>query len=66
MFGSDLAKLYNVETKYLNRQVKRNYEQFHEIDFMFQLTKKELENLEEYFNLTTMTFKETVKYFVSK
>jgi len=57
MFGSDLAKLYNVETKYLNSQVKRNYEQFHEIDFMFQLTKKELENLEEYFNLTTMTFK---------
>ena len=32
----DLAKLYGVETKYLNRQVKRNITRFPS-DFMFQL-----------------------------
>ena len=38
----DLARLYNVETKRLNEQVKRNIERFPE-DFMFQLTKEEAE-----------------------
>ena len=37
MLDSDLAGLYEVETKQLNRQVKRNIERF-DIDFMFQLT----------------------------
>jgi len=36
----DLAQLYGVETKHLNRQVKRNTNRFPE-DFMFQLNKKE-------------------------
>ena len=36
----DLAELYGVETKYLNRQVKRNLERFPE-EFMFQLSAKE-------------------------
>ena len=36
----DLASLYGVEAKYLNRQVKRNIERFPE-DFMFQLIKEE-------------------------
>ena len=40
MLDRDLAELYGVETKYLNRQVKRNIERFPE-DFMFQLTKEE-------------------------
>ena len=40
MIDEDLAQLYGVETKYLNRQVKRNLERFPE-DFMFQLTKVE-------------------------
>lgn len=40
MVDEDLAQLYGVETKYLNRQVKRNLERFPE-DFMFQLTKTE-------------------------
>lgn len=45
MFDNDIAKLYDVETGYLNRQVKRNFERFNETDFMFQLTKEEFENL---------------------
>ena len=44
MLDSDLAKLYQVETKQLNRQVKRNIERFDE-DFMFQLTDLEYQNL---------------------
>ncbi len=44
MLDSDLARLYEVETKQLNRQVKRNIERFDE-DFMFQLTTIEYQNL---------------------
>lgn len=44
MFDSDLAMLYGVETKMLNRAVKRNIERFPE-HFMFQLTKTEWGNL---------------------
>lgn len=40
MIDKDLAELYNVETKYLNRQVKRNIQRFPP-EFMFQLSKKE-------------------------
>ena len=40
MWDSDLAALYEVETKVLNQAVKRNIERFPE-DFMFQLTKEE-------------------------
>ena len=41
MFDSDLAELYGVETKQLNRAVKRNLERF-PADFMFQLTEDEI------------------------
>ena len=44
MFDNDLADLYSVETKYLNRIVKRNIKRFPD-DFMFQLTKSECLNL---------------------
>lgn len=44
MLDFDLASLYGVETKVLNRQVKRNIERFPE-DFMFQLNNQELTNL---------------------
>ncbi|MCK9211603.1 MAG: ORF6N domain-containing protein [Ignavibacteriaceae bacterium] len=40
MLDRDLAKLYGVETKNLNRQVKRNPERF-PLEFMFQLTVEE-------------------------
>ena len=40
----DLAQLYGVETKVLNKQVQRNIERFPE-DFMFQLTNQEFKNL---------------------
>lgn len=44
MIDKDLATLYAVETKTLNRSVARNIKRFPS-DFMFQLTKEETENL---------------------
>lgn len=44
MIDRDLADLYAVETKYLNRQVKRNKDRF-PIEFMFRLTRKERNEL---------------------
>ena len=44
MLDFDLAQMYGVETRVLNQAVKRNIERFPE-DFMFQLTKGELEIL---------------------
>jgi hypothetical protein len=43
MLDRDLAELYQVETKRLNEQVRRNARRFPD-DFMFQLTKDELED----------------------
>lgn len=44
MVDFELAELYEVETKYLNRTVKRNIERFPS-DFMFQITREEWEFL---------------------
>ena len=44
MLDSDLAELYGVETKALNRAVTRNIERFPK-DFMFRLTPAEAETL---------------------
>ena len=44
LIDRDLAYVYQVEVKQMNRQVKRNIERFPE-DFMFQLTKDEYNSL---------------------
>ncbi len=44
MLDTDLAELYQVETKQLKRQVRRNTERFPD-DFMFELSPQEFENL---------------------
>ena len=44
MIDRDLAELYGVETKYLNRQVRRNIERFPH-NFMFQINKEERNEL---------------------
>ncbi len=56
MVDSDLAMLYNVETKRLNEAVKRNIERF-PIYFRFQLTEEEYQYLRSHF----ATSKETSK-----
>ena len=44
ILDSDVAKLYNYKTKYINLAVKRNKERFPE-NFCFKLTEKELDSL---------------------
>ena len=61
MLDRDLAALYGVETSYLKRQVKRNIERFPE-DFMFQLSKEELENWRCQFVTSNSTDKMGLRY----
>ena len=51
MLDADLAELYGVETFNLNKAVKRNIERF-PTDFMFQVTKDELESLKFQFGIS--------------
>lgn len=51
MLDRDLAILYEVPTRRLNEQVKRNIERFPE-DFMFRLTKNEFENWRSHFAIS--------------
>ena len=44
MLDYDLAEIYGYEVKNLNQQVKRNIARFSE-DFMFQLTREEVESV---------------------
>ena len=52
MLDSDLAEIYDVETKALNRAVKRNQSRFPS-DFMFQLTTEEAANLRYQFGTSS-------------
>ncbi len=52
MLDRDLAQLYGVETKVLNRAVSRNIDRFPE-DFMFQLDRDEFENLRCHFGTSS-------------
>lgn len=60
MLDSDLAELYGVLTKNLNKAVKRNLARFPE-DFMFQLTKEEYDSLR--FQFGTLKRGQHTKYF---
>jgi hypothetical protein len=52
MLDADIAALYDVETKYLVRAVKRNISRFPS-DFMFQLTHEEFEGLRFHFGTSS-------------
>lgn len=52
MLDKDLAALYQVDTKQLKRQVRRNIERFPE-DFMFELSEIEFENLRSQFGTSS-------------
>ena len=54
MLDSDLAKLYQVETKRINEAVKNNKDKFPE-RFSFVLTKEELENLRSKISTSSLT-----------
>ena len=52
LLDSDLAALYEVETKYLTRAVRRNIDRFPG-DFMFQLTRQEFDDLRSHFGTSS-------------
>jgi len=51
MLDRDLARMYGVDTSQLKRQVRRNIERFPE-DFMFEMTKVELEDWRCHFGIS--------------
>lgn len=57
MLDSDLAKIYEVETKVFNQAVKRNAIRFPK-DFRFQLTRNEFDNI----NLRSQTVTSSLNY----
>jgi hypothetical protein len=61
MLDSDLAKLYQVETKTLTRAVVRNISRFPE-RYRFQLTKDEYENLRCQIGTSSLSDNNTVWY----
>ncbi|MCQ9206572.1 MAG: ORF6N domain-containing protein [Omnitrophica bacterium] len=62
MLDRDLAKLYGVETKYLNRQVKRNIQRFPQ-EFMFHLSVEEKNELvTNWHRFKTMKHSSTLPY----
>jgi len=52
MLDFDLAEIYGYETRYLNLQVRRNIDKFPG-DFMFRLTKDELDKILMLQNVTS-------------
>ncbi len=59
MLDRDLAALYETETKALNLAVKRNIKRF-PTDFMFQLTKEEVESLR--FQIETLEASNSLRF----
>ncbi|MBF7092612.1 ORF6N domain-containing protein [Flavobacterium sp. ALJ2] len=55
MLDSDLASLYQVETKNLNKAVKRNIERF-PASFCFQLTEEQVANLRFHFGTSSLSY----------
>ena len=58
LLDRDLAEMYHVEVKQLNRQVKRNINRFR-VDFMFQLTREEFNSLKCHFGASNTRGGET-------
>jgi len=63
MIDRDLANLYEVDVKLLNRAVKRNIERFPEF-FMFQLTNEETNNLRYQFGTAKISSKSRYNPYV--
>ncbi len=61
MIDSDLAELYDVETRVLNQAVNRNKERF-PVDFMFQLNKQEWDNLKSQFVMSSYGGRRSLPY----
>ena len=54
MLDTDLAELYEVETRVLNQAIKRNIDNFPD-DFMFRLNRQEWQNMSSQIVMTYAT-----------
>jgi len=61
MLDEDLARLYDVEKRILNQAVKRNIERFPD-EFMFRLSRNELQNLKSQFVISSWGGKRYLPY----
>ncbi|ATC66023.1 DNA-binding protein [Nibricoccus aquaticus] len=66
LLDSDLAELYGVETRILNRAVTRNLERFPE-DFMFTLTREEIVRISQFgTSSVNLKFSKTISVFTEQ
>lgn len=65
MLDRDLAALYEVETRILNQAVRRNRERF-PVDFMFELTREEIEGISQIVTSSTIKFSKRVTAFTEQ
>src|SRR2546430_2577644 len=65
MLDRDLAQLYGVETRILNQSVSRNRERFPN-DFMFELTRDEIEGLSQIVISSNLKFSKRVTVFTEQ
>jgi len=65
MLDFDLSDLYGVETKVLNQAVKRNSRRFPE-DFMFSLSKQEIQRMSQIVTSSNIKFHKNVNAFTEQ
>ena len=65
MLDRNLAELYDVETRVLNQAVRRNRERFPK-DFMFQLTRKEIQGISQIVTSPNLKFSKRVTVFTEQ
>jgi hypothetical protein len=61
----DLAELYGVETRVLNQSVNRNRDRFPD-DFMFELTREEIEGISQIVTSSNLKFSKRVTAFTEQ
>lgn len=65
MLDRDLAGLYGVETRVLNQSVRRNIDRFPD-DFMFELTRDEIQGISQFVTSSELKFSKRVTVFTEQ
>jgi hypothetical protein len=65
MLDRDLAGLYGVETRVLNQSVRRNIDRFPD-DFMFELTRDEIQGISQFVTSSDLKFSKRVTVFTEQ
>ena len=65
MLDRDLAELYGVETRVLNQAVSRNSDRFPD-DFMFPLTRTEIERISQIVTSSKIKYSKNVRAFTEQ